>query len=340
MCRHRVGRALAGAIAAVLVLAGCGSHSEKPAGSGASSGGTETLKVGYLTGVSGAGIVAVANQQDLWKHAGLSVKPVGFVDGPTELQAMAGGDVDIAYIGPGALWLPASGQGTLITLDSAADTSDVVIGGPKVKTLADLKGKRVGVPRGTSGEMMLELALQRAKLTDADIDKVYLDPASIVTAFAGGQIDAAGIFEPFASQVTQRVKDATRLVDGSSFAPAVALPAVWVASPRLMKSNPDAVQKFLTVFAKANDYRKHHLDEVAGWTADMVHAPKAALQAQADGAKFWTTHEIVELQGDGAVGHWVETLEQLFKRFGKLKTVTPVDRFYRDAALAKAVGAN
>lgn len=86
------------------------------------------------------------------------------------------------------MWLPATGKAKVVAINTLA-YADRVIGRPGISTMRDLKGKKVGVPEGTSGDMVLNLALKKAGMTAADIQKVPMDPATVVSAFSAGQID-------------------------------------------------------------------------------------------------------------------------------------------------------
>ena len=106
--------------------------------------------------------------------------------------------------------------------------ADRVIAQAGFRTMADLKGKKVGVPEGTSGDMLLPLALQREGLSIKDVELVRMDPSTVVAAFASRQIDAAGIWYPLISVIEERVPDLVEIAKSTDFYPRIALPT---ASP-------------------------------------------------------------------------------------------------------------
>ena len=200
--------------AAALVLTGCSATSAEGAGEDRVS-----LNVGYIdTSVNGVGVIAVANELGLWEEAGIDVTLTPFTNGPTQIQAMASGSLDIGYIGGGATWMPASGQATIITPNEST-FGDYLIASPEsgATSMSDLKGLSVGVPDGGSGEMILSLALEEAGLTFDDIERVPLDPPSVVSAFVSGQIDVAAIFSPLSDQIFESVPDAVVLANNRDF---------------------------------------------------------------------------------------------------------------------------
>ncbi|MDO5729955.1 MAG: ABC transporter substrate-binding protein [Actinomycetaceae bacterium] len=90
--------------------------------------------------------------------------------------------------------------------------------------MADLKGKKVGVPEGTSGDTILTLALEKNGMTVDDIDRVPMDPATVVPAFSAGQIDAAGIWYPLVDTIKEQVPDLVELAQDSDFEDTMAFP--------------------------------------------------------------------------------------------------------------------
>ena len=137
-----------------------------------------SLNIGYIdTSINGVGVIAAANKLDLWKKAGINAKLIPFTNGPTQIQAMAGGSLDIGYIGGGAVWMPASGQAVIITPNEKS-FGDYVLARPEsgIKTVKDLRGRKVGVPDSGSGEMILAMALDANGMSFKDIQRIPLDP--------------------------------------------------------------------------------------------------------------------------------------------------------------------
>lgn len=89
--------------------------------------------------------VAAAQAQGFMEEEGIKLNLVSFADGPTIIAAMESGSIDIGYIGQGAHKLCVNGQAKIFAL-SHISNGDAVIGGPSVKTMEDLKGKKVLIP--------------------------------------------------------------------------------------------------------------------------------------------------------------------------------------------------
>ena len=153
------------------------------------------VSLGYIGDYQNSSLPAIAADQKMWEAEGLTADTKVFTNGPIQIQAMGAGSLDFGAIGPGALWLPASGR-TKVVAVNLLTFSDRLLAQPGITTMQDLKGKKVGIPQGTSGEMILRLALAKAGMTLADINVVPMDYSTLVAAFSSDQVAAAGLNYP------------------------------------------------------------------------------------------------------------------------------------------------
>ena len=84
-----------------------------------------------------------------------------------------------------------------------------------IRTVADLRGKKVAVTKGAGSHFLLLAALANAGLSFKDISPAYLTPADGRTAFIGGNVDAWVAWDPFLTSA-QRQSNARVLSDGSN----------------------------------------------------------------------------------------------------------------------------
>lgn len=156
-------------------------------------------------GFQKAGIFPAVKQRQTLENAlkgrGLSVRWVEFQFGPPLLEALNTGNVDFGYTGDAppifaqaaaanllyVAALPASGQNEAL----------IVPENSPIRSVGDLKGKRVGVAKGSSSHNTLLALLEKAGLAFTDITPVYLAPADATAAFSGGSIDAWVIWDPY-----------------------------------------------------------------------------------------------------------------------------------------------
>ncbi len=311
-------RMMAGAAAGALAAA---------AGARRARAAADTVRLGYIADYQNSSLPAIATDQRLWQEEGLVPDVKVFTNGPIQIQAMGAGSLDFGAIGPGALWLPASGR-TKVVAVNLLTFSDRVIGQPGITSMAALKGKKVGVPQGTSGEMILRLALGKAGMSATDIDVVPMDPSTIVAAFASRQIDGAGLWYPLVDVIKRRVPDLRELAKDEDFYPATSFANTFVARNDMLQSNPDLVRRFVRVLKKAMDYRAANFDRSIELSAAFLGVSVEAVRAVASTVKLLTSADLVRMTNDGTVDGWFNTFNAMFKSFGTVPSPLPPSQYY------------
>ncbi|MFC4122845.1 aliphatic sulfonate ABC transporter substrate-binding protein [Nonomuraea zeae] len=314
MRRPRILAAALAALAVLLPAAGCGSEAPESAGAEPA-----TVRFGYIADFSGAAVLAAADKQGLWAKHGLEPELKVFTNGPLQIQALGSGDIDFGYIGSGAAWLPASGKAKIIAPNMLGQADRVITyPGSGITSIAGLKGKKVGVPEGTSGDMILELALKEAGLSGKDVQKVNMDPSTVVTAFSGKQIDAAAIWYPLIGTIKKNVPDLVELTKSEDYYPKLSFPSSFVARNELVAENAGTVTKVLKVLQEGNDWVAANLTEAETLTATFLKAPAEQFKGASTVTKVLPTQELKGLVADGSVAGWYKGLADLFVTMGKL----------------------
>jgi sulfonate transport system substrate-binding protein len=224
--------------------------------------GLKEIRIGYQKN----GVLVVARQQSaLEKHfnpLGVDVKWVEFSSGPPMLEAMNVGSIDYGAVGDsppvfaqaaGAAIVYAAGQpvtngqGILVPQNSA------------IRSIADLKGKRVGFTKGSSAHNIVVQTLEKAGLTYADITPVYLTPPDAGPAFANGSIDAWAIWDPYfaigeTKQNGRILVNASEITKSNSF---------YIANRDFAKNHGKVLQQIVDVTSSTAKWAEQHRDEVA-----------------------------------------------------------------------------
>ncbi|WP_328540046.1 aliphatic sulfonate ABC transporter substrate-binding protein [Streptomyces sp. NBC_00344] len=300
--------------------------------SGSASEDDSTVRFGYIGDYNGAGLLAIADKQGLWKKAGLTAQVKAFNNGPVQVQALSAGDLDYGYIGPGAMWLPASGKAKIIAIDTLT-YADRVIGRPGMTSMKDLKGKRVGVPEGTSGDMVLNIALEKAGMTVNDIDKVNMDPSTIVSAFSSGKIDGAGFFYPAIDTIKKKVPGLEEIASTKDTGDA--FPTAFVAGNKVPGAKNSKVIK---VLQQANDWRKQHPEETIALTARMLQVTEAQAKADASHVETLSTADLAAKTKGGEVNEWLKKLGEFFVRNKQLDHNPDPSDYYDGDLYGQAYG--
>ncbi|TDD91753.1 aliphatic sulfonate ABC transporter substrate-binding protein [Actinomadura darangshiensis] len=305
---------------AVLALSACGT------GSGGGGDGQE-VDFGYIGDYNGTSLLAIAKDQKIWEKHGLKVNAKVFTNGPLQIQALGTGDLDVGYIGPGAFWLPASGQAKIIAMNTLGNADRVIAQGGTT-SLAQLRGKTVGVPEGTSGDMILTLALKQAGLTKKDIKVVNMDPSTIVSAFSSKRIQAAGFWYPAIATIKKQVPDLTELAKNSDFESQMAFPTAFVAGNKFVSGDKDKAAKTIAALREAMQYRTAHMDKSIELTAKMLHAPAETVKADAANVKVLSVEELDTMTKDGTIDKWLTRMGGYFVGAGKLKSSPDPKTYY------------
>ncbi|GAA3881213.1 aliphatic sulfonate ABC transporter substrate-binding protein [Leifsonia kafniensis] len=321
--------------AAALVLTGCASTPDSGAGAETAAPALEKVTFGYIADFNGASVHAVAAKLGLWEKYGLDAETPVFTNGPLQVQALGTGDLDFGYVGPGAMWLPASGQAKVISVNSIG-ASDRVIAQPGITSLKELKGKKIGVPEGTSGDMILNLALESVGMTLADVEKVAMDPATTVAAFSSGQIDAAGLWYPLISTIETQVPDLNVLASNEDFSDSVAFASGFVGANDFVEKNPETTVKVLQVVREAIDYRAEHLDEVVELTAKMMKLDESVVKAEASNVTYFTSAELDAMIEDGTIESWLTGMNKYFVGAGKVTDPADPSTYFTGDLFLKA----
>lgn len=314
-----------------MMLTGCGNNSKVVNGTGETAKSTDlqTINVAYMPDLHGAAPIAIGEEKGYFKDESLKINAVKFLSGPPEFQAMTSGTVDIAYIGPGATFLAAQGQGVIISVDSL-NTGDMVLTNKNsgIKEIKDLVGKTVGVPKGTSGEMILNLALKNNGIKPEQVNIVNMEVSGAVSAFVSNQVDAVAIWSPYTNTIEKQLgKDnIVTLASDKDFYPEYVFPQSWVVNPTFLKEKPELVKKFVSSWLKANDYRANNIDDAIKLTAKFTEVSEDDLRIQNTTTEWLPSDKLKEAY-NGQVDGWYENLENLFVDNGKLTSVVKSSEF-------------
>lgn len=148
---------------------------------------------------------------------GATVKWVEFPAGPQLLEGLNVGSIDVGYVGeaPPIFAQAAGARFVYIGHDPAAPEAEAVVvpRNSAIRSVADLKGKKVALNRGSNVHYLLVKLLEKQGLGYADIQPVFLPPADARAAFERGAVDAWVIWDPFLAAAEKQI-GARVLADG------------------------------------------------------------------------------------------------------------------------------
>jgi sulfonate transport system substrate-binding protein len=165
-----------------------------------------------------------------------------FPAGPQILEALAVGSIDIGMTGDTPpIFAQAAGKALgYVGYEAAKPKGSAILVNKtsSIKTLGDLKGKRVALQRGSSAHYLLVQALKKAQLDWSDIEPIWLAPAEARAAFEKGAVDAWAIWDPYYA-ATEVDGQARVLSNGVGLSPNYTF---YLAAPAFIKSYPDTLK--------------------------------------------------------------------------------------------------
>jgi sulfonate transport system substrate-binding protein len=212
-------------LAAASALAACSSSSAATSsarplsgfGASVAAKNPQWSKYAFVIGDNGGdGSQALAQITGVFASAPYKVTFARFTYGPPLIQAAASGDIDLGSVGDvppitgAAQEYGFSVVGVAHYINTTVPEEDIIVPkGSSIRTIAELRGKRIAVPQGSSAHGLLLLALKSAGLTPSDVQLDFLSPAAGATAFASGKVDAWAIWNP---QVSLAVQQGARIL--------------------------------------------------------------------------------------------------------------------------------
>ena len=171
----------------------------------------EPLKIGYS---DWPGWVAwqVAIDKGWFKEAGVDVKFEWF-DYSASMDAFSAGKLDAVFMTNGDTLVTGAGgaRSAMILITDYSNGNDMILAKPGIKTLADLKGKKVSVEVGVVEHLLLRNGMKKAGMNPGDIDIVNAKTNEMPQMLASKDISAVGAWEPIAGQTRKAVPGATAI---------------------------------------------------------------------------------------------------------------------------------
>ena len=232
------------------------------------------------------------------KALGYKVTWTEFPAGPQLLEALNVGAVDFGHAGEAPpVFAQAAGAGLLyVGFEPSSPTSEAILVPAKsvIKSVADLKGKRVALNKGSNVHYLLVRALEQAGLQYSDITPVFLTPADARAAFVAGSVDAWVIWDPFRA-AAEATADARTLRDGTGL---VANHEFYLASKAFATENPQAVAAILAAIAEEGERINHNIPAVASQFSQAVGIPAPILETALKRTSFGAKPINAEVAGD------------------------------------------
>lgn len=217
-------------------------------------------------------IVAKYNMTFEKSYEGVDLSFPEITEGPKQTAALAAGEIGIASCLGSTSAILAASEGLDVRIigiySRAPKAFMIVVKDPDIKSVKDLKGKKVAGPKGTILHQLLAAALEKEGMSLKDVEFVQMDLSSGANALASGSVDAALLAGPAAyrslTSGSRMLKNGEGLVDAT---------IVIATSEKFAKSYPKAVAKFMESHNKTLDWIKKNPDKAADMTQKETGLP-------------------------------------------------------------------
>ncbi|TVT52500.1 MAG: sulfonate ABC transporter substrate-binding protein [Azoarcus sp. PHD] len=231
------------------------------------------FRIGWQKGGSLAVIKARGVFEKTLEASGVSVRWLEFPAGPQMLEALNVGSIDLGLVGETPpVFAQAAGANLLYVGNEPPAVRAEALLVPKdspIKTVAELKGKRIVLNKGSNVHYLLVRLLEKAGLKYSDVNVAFLPPADARAAFERGAADAWVIWDPYATAAetqsgARRLADATGVADNHIF---------YVAARPFAEKHPEVLKLALQEINVSSKWIEQNLDEAAKVIAPQIGLP-------------------------------------------------------------------
>lgn len=184
----------------------------------------------------------VAIDKDWLKQAGIDVTFQWF-DYSASMDAYSAGKIDGDLVTNGDALVTGSGgaKGVMIMLTDYSNGNDMIVGKPGIKTLQDLKGKKIGIETGLVEHLLLLNGLKSVGMSEKDVTLVNAKTNETPQVLASGQVDAIGAWQPVSGQAMKSLPG-SRPIYTSAKAPGLIYDVLYVTPTSLNAHRADYVK--------------------------------------------------------------------------------------------------
>ncbi|MCY1346964.1 putative aliphatic sulfonates-binding protein [compost metagenome] len=259
----------------------------------------ETLRIGYQKYGTLVLLKARGTLEKRLADQGIRVQWTEFPGGPQLLEGLNVGSIDFGVTGETPpVFAQAAGADLLyVAHEPPAPTSEAILVAKDspIKSVAELKGRKVALNKGSNVHYLLVRALENAGLKYSDIQPVYLPPADARAAFERGSVDAWVIWDPYQAAAEKQLSART-LIDGKGL---VDNHQFYLATRTYAQKHPQVITALVDEVRQVGEWSQGNPQQVTDQVAPLLGLPAditlTAVKRQGYGAQF-ITPEVVQAQ--------------------------------------------
>jgi len=221
--------------------------------------------------------VFVAKDKGYFKEEGIDLEVKKFGSGKASFEAMLKGDVDISAAADTPLVFESFIREDFYIIAGIYTSYDDKVIARKdrgINSIADLRGKKVGLTKGTSAQFLLDLLLIYNQIPSSKIEVVDIKPMDLVTALENGDVDAISAWEPIPFEAEQVLKGKTIRFLNEEFYRKI---FYFALKKDFARDNPGVVKRFIKAIDRAKTFLRENEDESQTIVAEELNLGKEAV---------------------------------------------------------------
>jgi NitT/TauT family transport system substrate-binding protein len=236
----------------------------------------------------------IADQQGFFKKRGANVELKWFPVYTDSLNAFAAGQLDANCqtwsdtMGPMAQGLPVKA----VLVNDNSYGNDAMIAQPGIKSIKELKGKKVATELGTCDQFLMLKGLEANGMKESDVQYVNIKVQDCPAAMLSKQVDAAVVWEPSRTKILKDLKGSTSVYDSADLPGAI--PDLLVMKSDIVTSRPDDVQKIVEAWYDAIDWWKKNPDAAVKILAKRTDTPVADYKSFVMGTRIFSAPQALD----------------------------------------------
>jgi NitT/TauT family transport system substrate-binding protein len=257
-------------------------------------------KVGYNAWI-GSIAFFVANEKGFFKEEGLDIQTKIFSSPGDGLSPLVAGDLDLVLSTADSVLTVADkapGRLKIVYLTDTSAGADAILAKKEIADVKALKGKRVAATLGQCNQLLLDKALERAGMSEKDVQLVNMNPDDAGAAFAAGKIDAAVTWEPWITKISG--EKTGHVIFSSKDTPNLILDVVAI-SAKTAKAKAIETRAFLKALEKGHVFVEQHTDEAAALAAKVLEQKPEDVKAMLPKVLLYGRAKNVEVMSGPAI---------------------------------------
>jgi NitT/TauT family transport system substrate-binding protein len=283
-------------------------------------------KVGFNAWI-GSIAFFVAREKGYFKDEGLDVQPKSFSSPGDGLTPLLTGDLDAVLSTADSVITvldKAPGQLRVVYLTDTSAGADAILAKKDISGIKAMKGRKVAATLGQCNQLLLEKALEKAGLTDKDIELVNMNPDDAGSAFAAGKIDVAVTWEPWITKVAGEKKG--HVIFSSKETPNLILDVLAISSKTADKKAAET-RAFLRALNRGYEFVQHNTDEAAVVAAKALEQKPDEVKAMLPKVRLYSPKQNLEVMAGPAAAATAQ-VAKFFKDKKVNDTLVDVSKLY------------